>query len=645
MSARTNAPRWSAVVIALSVALLALGFAPSAKATNSFTELWVASDSTITPTPPGTSCANPGYFNVGHAESAIKSAIDDAAAGATIHLCSGIYTMTNVDLVEQPNLSIVGAGPATTFVVGFRNTPFFASTGNLTVSGVTFMGGYNAGAEGGAVSAAGTLTIDNAHFNTNYSEKGGGAVAGGVAVVVDHSSFYNNTTHDQGGAIASFGVVTVSESVFTANQSIADLACIGGGGAIAAADDVHVTGSRFTNNAALLTTGDSCNQDAYNAPYGGKGGAIASLGYVWATDTTFTSNRATIAGGAVAELVPAAITRVDVGGSYIRATFTNNEASGVAGGAILVHGTTTVTSSLFQGNRTGLYGGSAIYSLDDGVSVLNISRSTFSKNIVTQLLPNCSGPCSAGAVSGSTVNVTMSNFNGNTGGAYGGAIGGGTVRATYSVFTNNRARWSGGAITANVLVVKHSEFTSNTVVDSYGAAFAAHGGGALFVCQSLVVDYSRFTGNSVKSVNPAAGFWGAGGAIGGYGTSATISHSWFVRNTASGRGGAINLGTDTSGPVSGGGAMAVTLTRNRFNYNVAGSYGGAVELGGTTAAALLGSKYNSFVGNRAGTGGSIISVFAAGGITQANLNRFGINNPHSGNRGPGKSLLLIAVPI
>jgi hypothetical protein len=29
----------------------------------------------------------------------------------------------------------------------------------------------------------------------------------------------------------------------------------------------------------------------------------------------------------------------------------------------------------------------------------------------------------------------------------------------------------------------------------------------------------------------------------------------------------------------------------------------------------------------------------------ANLNRFGINNPHSGNRGPGKSLLLIAVPI
>ena len=85
----------------------------------------------------------------------------------------------------------------------------------------------------------------------------------------------------------------------------------------------------------------------------------------------------------------------------------------------------------------------------------------------------------------------------------------------------------------------------------------------------------------------------------------------------------------------------VTLTRNRFNYNVAGSYGGAVELAGETAAALAASKYNSFVGNRAGAGGSIMSVFVAGGITQANLDSFAMKNPSKGNRGPGKSLLLL----
>jgi predicted outer membrane repeat protein len=639
MPARTNAPRWSALVISLSVALLALGFAPSAKATTTYSDLWVASTSTATASAPGTSCAAPGYIS--NSGEGVISAISDAAAGATIHLCSGIYSFNTTADIGQANLSIVGAGPTTTYVANFRTVAFLHSSGNLTVSGITFTGGYSDAVEGGAVIAEGTLTVNNSHFNTNYSEKGGGAIAAGVAVIVDNSTFYNNSTTDQGGAIASYGTVTVTNSVFTANQSIADTQCIGGGGAIAAADDVHVTGSRFTNNSAVLTTNAACGiVDAYNggeseSAYGGKGGAIATLGYVWATDTVFTSNRATLAGGAVAELRPSAPTGgYDIGGTYTRATFTDNDASGLGGGAVLVHGITTIASSSFTNNRAGLYGGSAVYS--DGV--LNVSRSTFSKNANNEASNGCMGPCGPGAILGGTVNVTTSVFNANTGGFYGGAIGGFTVRVTYSVFTKNKAFWTGGAITANDLVVKHSQFTSNSVSNPYLSVNSAHGGGALFVCNTLDVDYSRFTGNSAKSANPAAQFYGAGGAIGGYGVTAVISHSWFVRNTASGRGGAVNLGTDTSGVT---GTMAVTLTRNRFNYNVAGSYGGAVELGSTTASALAASTYNSFVGNRAGAGGSIMSVFVSGGITQANLNSFAKKNPSKGNRGPGKSLLLI----
>ena len=644
MPARTNPPRWSALIIALSVALLALGFAPSARATTTYSDLWVASTSTATASAPGTSCAAPGYIS--NSQSGVISAISDAAAGATIHLCSGIYTFNTTADIGQANLSIVGAGPTTTYVANFRTVAFLHSSHNLTVSGITFTGGYADAVEGGAVIAEGTLMVNNSHFNTNYSEKGGGAIAAEVAVIVDNSTFYNNSTTDQGGAIASYGTVTVTNSVFTANQSIADTQCIGGGGAIAAADDVHVTGSRFTNNSAVLTTNAACGiVDIYGGgefqnAYGGKGGAIASLGYVWATDTVFTSNRATLAGGAVAELRPSAPTGgADVGGTYTRASFTDNEASGLGGGAVLVHGITTIASSSFMNNRTGLYGGSAVYS--DGV--LNVSRSTFSKNANNEAVNyGCMGPCGSGAILGGRVNVTTSTFDRNTGGYYGGAIGAVTVRVTYSVFTKNKSFWTGGAITAFDLVVKHSQFTANSVSNPYLSEDSAHGGGALFVCNTLDVDYSRFTGNSVKSANPAAQFYGAGGAIGGYGRTAVISHTWFVKNTASGRGGAVNLGTGTGG-VSG--TMAVTLTRNRFNYNVAGSYGGAVELGSTTAAALAASKYNSFVGNRAGAGGSIISVFVAGGITQANLNSFAKKNSSKGNRGPGKSLLLIANPI
>jgi len=36
-----------------------------------------------------------------------------------------------------------------------------------------------------------------------------------------------------------------------------------------------------------------------------------------------------------------------------------------------------------------------------------------------------------------------------------------------------------------------------------------------------------------------------------------------------------------------------------------------------------------------------MSVFDARGITQANLNSFAKKNPSKGNRGPGKSLLLL----
>jgi predicted outer membrane repeat protein len=639
MPAKITAPRWSALMIALSVALLALGFAPSARATTTYNELWVASTSTATASAPGTSCAAPGYIS--NSETGVISAISDAAAGATIHLCSGIYTFNTTADIGQANLSIVGAGPTTTYVANFRTVAFLHSSENLSVSGITFTGGYSDAVEGGAVIAEGTLTVNNSHFNTNYSEKGGGAIAAGVAVIVDNSTFYNNSTTDQGGAIASYGTVTVTNSVFTANQSIADTQCIGGGGAIAAADDVHVTGSRFTNNSAVLTTNAACGiVDIYGggdfgSAYGGKGGAIASLGYVWATDTVFTSNRATLAGGAVAELTPSAPTvGADVGGTYTRASFTDNEASGLGGGAVLVHGITTIASSSFTNNRTGLYGGSAVYS--DGA--LNVSRSTFSKNTNDEAVNRCEGPCGPGAIFGGTVNVTTSVFNANTGGGFGGAIGAATVRVTYSVFTKNKSFWTGGAITAFDLVVKHSQFTGNSVSNPYYSEDSAHGGGALFVCNTLDVDYSRFTGNSVKSANPAAQFYGAGGAIGGYGRTAVISHTWFVKNTASGRGGAVNLGTGTGGPES---TMAVTLTRNRFNYNVAGSYGGAVELGGETAAALAASKYNSFVGNRAGAGGSIMSVFVAGGITQANLDSFAKKNPSKGNRGPGKGLLLL----
>jgi hypothetical protein len=362
------------------------------------------------------------------------------------------------------------------------------------------------------------------------------------------------------------------------------------------------------------------------------------------TDSSFTSNRAAIAGGAIAELTPPEpVPTTDVGGVYTRATFVDNDAN-QAGGAVLAQGVTKVSASVFRSNRAGLVGGAAIYS-NPSNGRLSVSKSTFSRNaIVFASYSEVLDEGGAGAISGFTVNVTTSNFDRNTGAIYGGAIGARTARVTFSVFTNNNAWLSGGAITAYDLVVKNSRFTANATKMPVGiAGLESHGGGAIFVCHTLDVDYSIFIRNSTKGAAFTARYVTLGGAIAGYGVSAKISHSSFLSNTASGRGGAINLGNNLSG--SSLDPMAVTLTRNRFNYNVSGSYGGAVELGSNTAAALLASKYNSFVGNRARTGGAAMSVFVAGGITQANLNKFAANNSLRGNRGPGAGLRLLANPI
>jgi predicted outer membrane repeat protein len=371
-------------------------------------------------------------------------------------------------------------------------------------------------------------------------------------------------------------------------------------------------------------------------PYGGKGGAIATLGYAFVTDSTFTSNRAAIAGGAIAELMPAAPTGTGhVGGTYTRSTFVDSDAT-IAAGAILAHGTTTVLSSVFKSNRSGLKGGSAIYSN----GTLNVKKSTFGRNAVIFATAqiNILGD-GAGAISGNIVNVTTSTFDRNTGAIYGGAIGAVTANVAYSVFTNNRALLTGGAITASDIMVKRSRFTSNVAEFPLAqvSGLGAHGGGAIFVCNSLVVDYSTFTRNSTKAQYANDPWLGEGGAIAGYGSSVKIRHSSFTGNTASGRGGAISLGQNHEL-----GMTPVTLWRNQFSSNVSGSYGGAVDLQSTTAAALLASRYNSFVGNRARTGGPVLSVFISGGITQADVNTFARRNTRRGNSGPGANLRLLA---
>lgn len=126
MSARKIAPQWRALVISLSVAVLVLGATPSARATTTYDELWVANDPGGSPIAPGTSCTNAG-FSANDAAS-LATVIEQANNDATVHLCAGIYLMNEPVVPTVANIKLVGEGTAKTLVMGFRTTHFFLSS-------------------------------------------------------------------------------------------------------------------------------------------------------------------------------------------------------------------------------------------------------------------------------------------------------------------------------------------------------------------------------------------------------------------------------------------------------------------------------------------------------------------------------------
>ncbi len=244
--------------------------------------------------------------------------------------------------------------------------------------------------------------------------------------------------------------------------------------------------------------------------------------------------------------------------------------------------TVTVTGSIFNGNSTTIGNGGAI----SGAGNITVINSTFNGN---------SAPAGNGGAIWGFGTVTNSTFSGNSAAHSGGAISdGGTVNN--STFINNTAGVSGGAIGGGGTVIS-STFTHNTTGGS---------GGAIRGAGNVTVTNSTFSGNSATE---------SGGAIDGsfegpfIGRPATVTGSTFTNNSAL---------TLRGGAISGGG----TVTHSAFSGNWA-PYGGALSGDGTVIS-------STFINNSAGGGGAI---YGAGII---------VNNTFSGNSaiGPGAAISL-----
>lgn len=182
------------------------------------TTLWV-SNTTALGTPPGTSCADPGYAT-------ISDALTAANAGDTIEVCAGTY---DEQLVIQQGVTLQAKGPVT--VVGPATFPSNATscdadggsqpnqdvvdicgTGTVKISGFTIQGGWAAGGYcydsfyGVAVLGGANLVMSNSTVeNIGDGSSSGSGCQGGVGIEVGLAT--SPTAADAGTATLNNDVV------------------------------------------------------------------------------------------------------------------------------------------------------------------------------------------------------------------------------------------------------------------------------------------------------------------------------------------------------------------------------------------------------------------------------------------------------
>ena len=195
----------------------------------------------------GASCASPGF--VGANNTAIQAALNAAASGDTIYICTGTYSIST-RLEVTKSLTIVGDGANLSTLDGLGATQIMIiQDNNLTVNSgseitvnvnsLGFINGY-AGALpgvgecvdgnrcGGAIyiESESRIHISDSYFYNNYADFGGGAVARfignyqEVPATINRSTFESNTAKIDGGGVATFfGFgLTINASTFFKNK-------------------------------------------------------------------------------------------------------------------------------------------------------------------------------------------------------------------------------------------------------------------------------------------------------------------------------------------------------------------------------------------------------------------------------------------
>jgi|GEM_PF-733433 len=528
----------------------------------------------------------------------LRAAISCAKPGDIITFnpsLKGTISLNSGELVIAKNLTINGLGAAIIKIdAKLASRVFNVQAGTVVISGLTITQGKDTTGKGGAITNAGSLTLNNV-FITNSIETvftGGGIDSNGPSLTLNSVTIDNNQA-PSGAGIASINPLVITNSMITNN-----IVPAGGGvgGGLASYGTLTITGSTFMNNTAF-----------------GGGAMYLSASVKNISGTTIQNNTdksTSLGGGAILTDANAQITLTN-------STVSGNTTVAGSGGAFYVTAgsgscsSLTVNSTVVSNNTAPSNSGGALY-VTGGCSATIANGSQFKSN-------SAGGHGGAVSVNNGSVLIDTNSVLSNNSGDHGGAIditaGSVTIDGASTISNNNSSSVGGGVYlpAAGNLTVKGKSIISGNVCNNTGGGISSAG-------SVLITGASQITGNSCDG----------GGGISSTGSLTVNGYSVISGNTAAFGGGGIDNGgtliidqsTIAGNKASTNGAGirnfsgTLTMTASTVSGNQAFRSGGGVY--NYTATAKI--TNSTISGNQAGTGG-----YSGGGIQDGDAGSTYIN--------------------
>lgn len=365
---------------------------------------------------------------------------------------SGTQLLLDIDATEFGSVTIVSFGDAEMTIDGEQKSRIFeiASAAELSIAGLTIIGGKVTGT-GGGFHNSGTLRITDSTISDNTASTSGGGIynVGASSILTVTNSIISDNKATWGGAIENYGAVEITNTTISGNAATYY------GGGIDNSGTLIVLNSTISENTLSSSTSYS------------YGGGISNSGMLTVTNSTISDNMAS-------------------------ATY-SSEGGGICndGGVLML------TNSIISGNTA--YSGGGISNcgiFDSYISEATITNCTISENLANTGGGLCNSTDCVLTVTNSTITENTALDDG------GGIYSGGILTLAYNIILENTATYYGGGIYTDdhsISTITNCNISKNTASGS-GGIHNDHG--TLTITNSTIVgNMSTYYGGGISHMN------------------------------------------------------------------------------------------------------------------------------------------------